>query len=110
MDAMKRCGRWLVLWVTSSLAACSTTYIPVVNPGTRCELPAALQSSCTAPTRLEVGLTYADLLRVYQADRKALQDCATRQQAALKAVATCNAEIDRLNADLTQLNQAVKAR
>lgn len=55
-------------------------------------------------------MTYADLLRVYQADRKALQDCATRQEAALKAVATCNAEIDRLNADLAKLNEAVKAR
>lgn len=110
MDAKMRCRRWMALWATCSLSACSTTYIPVVTPGTRCELPAAMQNSCAAPTRLEIGLTYADLLRFYQADRKSLQDCATRQEAALKAVTTCNAEIDRLNADLAKLNDAVKAR
>lgn len=110
MDRTIRLCRWLAVPSLVALAACSTTYIPEVPPGTRCELPAVMQQACAAPARLEAGLTYGDLLKVYQGDRKALQDCVARQEAALKAVATCNAEIDRLNADLAKLNEAVKKR
>lgn len=100
---------WLGL-LGMGLAGCSTTYIPVVTPGTRCELPEAARQACARPLLLSQGLTYAELLKAYQEDRRSLQDCATRQAAAVKAVQTCNQEIDRLNADLTKLNQAVQSQ
>ncbi len=110
MEPKMHRARWLALWSACALAACSTpVHIPVVTPGARCGLPAAMQQACVAPTRLDEGLTYADLLKAYQGDRRALQECATRQQAAVKALGTCNVEIDRLNADLVKLNELAAA-
>lgn len=86
-----------------------TTYVPVVPDALRCNTPDALLQSCDAPQQLRDGISYAELLTAYQADRQALQRCATRQEALRQAVQTCGQAIDAHNASLGKLNDEIKA-
>jgi hypothetical protein len=109
-SAAKRPGKMLLLAVLASLAACTTTHVPVVPDAVQCEVPATLLQSCESPQRLKDGITYGELLLVYQSDRQALVRCGADQDGLMKAVAICRAEVDGHNARLKELNEALKAR
>jgi len=101
---------WLLPVLLLPLWGCSTTYVPVVTPPLKCETPAALRQGCAAPTLLKEGSTYGELLGAYLQDRQALQRCALQHEALKQAVATCEAEIERHNAELVKLNDAASQK
>jgi hypothetical protein len=87
-----------------------TTYVPVVPEAVKCEVPATLLQGCVPPAKLADGITYGELLAVYQGERQALQQCGTNHAALMQAVAACRAEVARHNAELGRLNESLKAR
>jgi hypothetical protein len=101
--------RWSALMILLPLAGC-TTYVPVVPEAVQCEVPAALLQGCDSPQRLKDGITYGELLAVYQGERQALKLCGDHHAALLRAVAACKAEVDRHNAELKRLDESLKAR
>jgi hypothetical protein len=92
------------------LSAGCTHYVPTVTKANQCD-PKDFQLSCAAPTTLQKGTTYGQLLDSYLVDREALRECANRLEGLAKFLARCNAEIDDFNrrlADDIAKGQAAK--
>jgi hypothetical protein len=78
------------------LSAGCAHYVPTVTKANQCN-PEDFQLSCAAPTTLQKGTTYGQLLTSYLVDREALLECANRLDGLAKFLARCNAELDDFN-------------
>jgi hypothetical protein len=84
-----------VLLTAMTLTGC-VHYVPIIIQAPKC-MPALPTQSCSSPTILKEGSTYADLLNDYLTDRQSLLECALQQEHLREAIATCNRIIDEHN-------------
>jgi len=76
--------------------------VVTVDPAKKCEAAPTLLQACERATPLAEDMTYGQLLDSYQADRERLRRCASQRDDLAKVLETCNAAIDRHNAELAQ--------
>ena len=76
-------------------SGCATTV--VVPPAPGCSVPEALTQPCLPPAEIPAGISYGDLLKSYQVERKNLTLCSARQRDLAKRVAECDNELTRYN-------------
>ena len=107
MNLRRLAPAWTVALL--GLPAC-THYVPLVLPTLKCPIPPGLTQSCARPMTLPDGLSFADLVRDYQADRQSLLLCAVQHDDLRAAIDACNTQIDQYNSALTKLNPGPPAK
>jgi hypothetical protein len=96
------------LVLATALGGCATA-VPTIPPAVRCDVPANLTQACDAPGLLEPGVLYRDLIRQSMADKQALLQCGSRQQALAAAVEICRRAVDQHNTELQAIDARLKA-
>jgi hypothetical protein len=84
--------------------ACGTTAVPVVKEAIKCDASPALLAACGEPSAIKPGITFGELIEVSARDRESFRACALRQKSLADAVASCNASIEKYNAEIRELN------
>jgi len=93
------------------LAGCAhEVQVVTVDPAKKCEPAPALLQGCEDAAMLGTDISYGSLLDSYLADRQRLRTCAARRDDLAKALETCNAAIDRHNAELAERLKAAPAK
>lgn len=98
-----------LLLLLCALTGCRT--VVIAPESLSCPLPAEeLARQCDQPERLAEGITYADFLKAYQADRQRLESCAKQAEYLKKFVNTCNEQIANYNQKLSELKASTQAK
>ena len=93
------------------LAGCANqVQVVSVDPAKKCDVAPALLQACEVAAPLASDLTYGQLMDIYQGDRQRLRRCAAQRDDLAKALDTCNAAIDKHNAELAERMKAVPPR
>ncbi|MEF9995884.1 MAG: hypothetical protein RR784_04800 [Burkholderiaceae bacterium] len=87
------------------VSACATN-VPVVTEVLKCEPAEDIARRCELPKQVQEGITYGDLIKLMQEDRRALGVCANRHDALAKAIAACNQQIESHNQRLRGMSEA----
>jgi hypothetical protein len=86
------------------VVACRT--VPVVPHAFDCAVsPELLASTCATPGPVANDATYAQLVDIMQADRKALQECGITTAALREALRRCNQAAAEYNQKIDALNR-----
>jgi hypothetical protein len=100
-----------VILLPALLAGCAhEVQVVTVDPAKKCEAAPTLLQACETAPPIAADVTYGQLLDGYLADRQRLRRCAAQRDDLAKALETCNAAIDRHNAELAQRMKAVPPR
>jgi hypothetical protein len=83
--------------VIAAMLATGCTTTVVVPPAPGCSLPDVLVKPCLPPAEIPAGISYGDLLKSYQVERKNLALCSVLQRDLASRVAECDAELARYN-------------
>lgn len=89
------------------LAGCAPT-LPVVVTPINCPVSAELLAQrCQAPQAIANGATFGEVLQLHQLDRKALRDCAARDQLLAEMIVQCQRTIQDYNDRLVEINRRI---
>ncbi len=102
--------RILICVMSCVMTGCSlfTTRVPVVREAPKCVVPPGLLAGCAKPAEIAQGLTFEDMADVLRRDRFSLQQCTTRFDDLVDAIAGCNTVLDTYNATVRAINDATK--
>ena len=82
----------------------TTTTVPIVKEALKCEAPQSLLAACAEPTAIKPGVTFGEMIEVSARDRESFQACALRHKGLVDVVASCNASIEKYNAEIREIN------
>lgn len=93
-----------LLLPTLYITGCNT--FPMVPKAINCNVNAELLASkCAAPQPISNNMTYATLVDTMQADRKALRDCSSTNDALRDAIKRCNQAMTEYNRKIDTINK-----
>jgi hypothetical protein len=97
--------RILTCLLPLAFSGCATP-VPVVKEALKCEVPAGMLAACGEPAAIKQGITFGEMIEVTSRDRDSLRACALRHKSLADAIAACNSNIDRFNAEIRDINNA----
>jgi len=95
--------RILVCLSSVAFSGCTTMAVPVVKEAQKCEAPAGVLAACGDPAAIRQGITFGEMIDVSGRDRDSLNACALRHKSLADAVAACNDNIEKYNAEIREM-------
>ena len=96
--------RFLFLLISLYISGCNT--LPLVPHAVNCEVnEELLATKCAPPKPISNDISFATLVDTMQADRKALRDCSSTNDALRDAIKRCNQTMAEYNRKIDTINK-----